>query len=185
MNIELIAVFVVIAIVIAISNKKKKKKPDKKSAQEAQTQKRIVIENRSTTEKSDHGIYTGKIPVVVEKDGEKTEGVLELQKQGLRIYDASGNIMLDVTSRLTKYLGTLSIGTTDGSYTDSRLQEGEFWYATLKLNEYKNCYRIDPETSEAINFLPVITRDGNTIKWNYTESDSDFRTGLTIIYGVY
>ena len=182
MSAELIAVLIVIVAIVAISSKKKKK-PDKNPAQE--TQNDAVVEKRSIAEKADHEIYTGKFPVLVEKDGERKEGVLELQKQGLRIYDASGNIMLDATSRLTKYLGTLSIGTTDGSYIDSRLQEGEFWYATLKLNEYKNCYRIDPETSEAINFLPVITRDGNTIEWNYSDSDSDFRTGLTIIYGVY
>lgn len=181
MSIDLIAILVVIVAVIAMSCKKEKK-PDKNPAQKTQKQ---VVEKSSTTEKTDHERYTGEFPVTIEKDGEQKEGVLELQKQGLRIYDASGTVMLDATSRLTKYLGTLSIGTTDGSYTDSRLQEGEFWYATLKLNEYKNCYRIDPETSEAINFLPVITRDGNTIKWNYTDSDSDFRTGLTIIYGVY
>lgn len=181
MSIELIAILVVIVAVITMSCKKEKK-PDKNPAQKTQKQ---VIKKSSTTEKTDYERYTGEFPVTIEKDGEQKEGVLELQKQGLRIYDASGNIMLDATSRLTKYLGTLSIGKTDGSYTDSRLQEGEFWYATLKLNEYKNCYRIDPETSEFINFLPVITRDGNTIKWKYTDSDSDFRTGLTIIYGVY
>lgn len=129
MSIELIAVLIVLVAIVAINSKKKK--PDKKPAKE--TQDTVVVEEHSTTEKADHEIYTGKFPVVVEKDGEKTEGVLEMQKQGLRIYDANGNIMLDATSRLTKYIGTLSIGTTDGSYTDDRLQDGEFWYMTLKL----------------------------------------------------
>ena len=90
--------------------------------------------------------------------------------------------MLDVTSRLTKYLGTLSIGTTDGSYTDDRLREGDFWYMTLKLNDYKKCYGM---TNKFTEFLPEITREGNTIKWTYTESDATYRTGLTIMYGVY
>lgn len=185
MSIELIAVLIVIVTIVAISSHTKKKpgkQTDKPQERPEPVKPAPVIPDspEKTEEKPPE-----KIPVTIEKDDQTQKGVLELQKQGLRIYDVNGNIMLDATSRLTKYLGTLSIGTTDGYYTDSRLQEGEFWYATLKLNEYKNCYRIDPETSEFINFLPVITRDGNTIRWNYTDSDSDFRTGLTIIYGVY
>lgn len=120
--------------------------------------------------------------MTIVKDGQKQEGVMELQKQGLRIYDKDGNIMLDATSRLTKYLGTLSIGTTDGSYTDERLGEGDFWYVTLKLNDYKKCYGMKNKFTE---FLPEITREGTTIKWTYTESDTTYRTGLTIMYGVY
>lgn len=178
MSIELIAVLIVLVTIVAINSKKKE--PDKKPAKE--TQNNIVIEEHSTAEKAEHKIYTGNFPVVVEKGGKKTEGVLELQKQGLRIYDASGNIMLDATTRLTKYIGTLSIGTSDGSYTDDRLQDGEFWYMTLKLNDYKKCYGMTKKFTE---FLPKITREGNTIKWTYTESDATYRTGLTIMYGVY
>lgn len=178
MSIELIAVLIVIVAIVAISSKKKK--PDKKPANE--TRDTVVVKEHSTTEKIDHDIYTGKFPVVVEKDGEKTEGVLEMQKQGLRIYDSSGNIMLDATTRLTKYIGTLSIGTSDGSYTDDRLQDGEFWYMTLKLNDYKKCYGMTEKFTE---FLPEITRQGNTITWKYTNQDTTYRTGLTIMYGVY
>lgn len=179
MSIELIAVIIVIVAIVAISSKKKKK-PDKKPARKIQDT--VVVEKHSNTEKTDHEIYTGKFPVVVEKGGKRTEGVLEMQKQGLRIYDANGNIMLDATTRFTKYIGTLSIGTSDGSYTDDRLQDGEFWYMTLKLNDYKKCYGM---TNKFTEFLPKITREGNTIKWTYTESDATYRTGLTIMYGVY
>ena len=178
MSIELIAVLIVLVAIVAINSKKKK--PDKKPARKIQDT--VVVEKRSTTEKADHEIYTGKFPVVIEKNGKKTEGVLEMQKQGLRIYDASGNVMLDATTRLTKYIGTLSIGTTDGSYTDERLQDGEFWYMTLKLNDYKKCYGM---TNKFTEFLPEITREGNTIKWTYKESNTTYRTGLTIMYGVY
>ena len=120
--------------------------------------------------------------MTIEKDGQTQKGVLELQKQGLRIYDVNGNIMLDATSRLTKYLGTLSIGTTDGSYTDNRLQEGEFWWVTLRLNDYKKCYGMKNQFTE---FLPEITRQGTVITWKYTNQDTTYRTGLTIMYGVY
>lgn len=182
MSAELIAVLIVIVAIVAISSKKKKK-PDKqtdKPQDKPEPVKPAPVVHDSpdkTEEKSPE-----KIPVTIEKDGQTQKGVLELQKQGLRIYDVNGNIMLDATSRLTKYLGTLSIGTADGSYTDDRLQEGDFWYVTLKLNDYKKCYGM---TNKFTEFLPEITREGNTIKWTYTESNATYRTGLTIVYGVY
>lgn len=182
MNIGLIAVIIVIVAIVAISSKKKKK-PDKQTDKpqdksEPVNPAPVIPDSPENTEEKP----PEKIPVTIEKDGQMQKGVLELQKQGLRIYDKNGNIMLDATSRLTKYLGTLSIGTTDGSYTDERLREGDFWYVTLKLNDYKKCYGMKNKFTE---FLPKITREGNTIKWTYTESDATYRTGLTIMYGVY
>lgn len=182
MNIGLIAVIIVIVAIVAISSKKKKK-PDKQTEyiQDKPEPVRPAPVIPDSPEKTEEKSLE-KIPVTIVKDGQKQDGVMELQKQGLRIYDKDGNIMLDATSRLTKYLGTLSIGTTDGSYTDDRLGEGDFWYVTLKLNDYKKCYGMKNKFTE---FLPEITRAGNTIKWTYTESDATYRTGLTIMYGVY
>lgn len=183
MSAELIAILVVIVAIIAIAGKKKKKKPAKTSTQPAQD--KVVTETQTSTTGSvitPHEIFTGEMPVIINSNGEQKEGVMNLQKQGLRIYDKDGNILLDATSRLTKYLGMLSIGTTDGSYTDDRLQEGEFWFATFKLNDYKKCYGMTEKFTE---FLPEITRQGNTITWKYTNQDTTYRTGLTIMYGVY
>ena len=182
MSIELIAALIVIVAIVAISSKKKKK-PDKQTDKpqdkpEPVKPAPVVPDSPDKTEEK----APEKIPVTIEKGGQTQKGVLELQKQGLRIYDKDGNIILDATSRLTKYLGTLSIGTTNGSYTDDRLREGDFWYMTLKLNDYKKCYGM---TNKFTEFLPEITREGNTIKWTYTESDATYRTGLTIMYGVY
>lgn len=182
MSIELIAILVVIVTIVAISSKKKKK-PDKQTNKpqdklEPVKPAPVVPDSLEKTKEKP----PEKIPVTIEKDGQTQKGVLELQKQGLRIYDANGNIMLDATTRLTKYIGTLSIGTSDGSYTDDRLQDGEFWHMTLKLNDYKKCYGM---TNKFTEFLPEITREGNTIKWTYKESDTTYRTGLTIMYGVY
>lgn len=182
MSIELIAVLIVIVAIVAISSKKKKK-PDKQTDKpqdkpEPVKPAPVIPDNPEKTEEKP----PEKIPVTIEKDGQTQKGVLELQKQGLRIYDVNGNIMLDATSRLTKYLGTLSIGTTDGSYTDNRLQEGEFWWVTLRLNDYKKCYGMKNQFTE---FLPEITRQGTVITWKYTNQDTTYRTGLTIMYGVY
>lgn len=182
MSIELIAVIIVIVAIVTISSRKKKK-PDKQTDKpqdkpEPVNPAPVIPDSQEKAEEKP----PAKIPVTIEKDGQTREGVMELQKQGLRIYDKDGNIMLDATSRLTKYLGTLSIGTTNGSYTDERLREGDFWYVTLKLNDYKKCYGMKNKFTE---FLPEITREGNTIKWTYTENDATYRTGLTIMYGVY
>lgn len=182
MSIELIAILVVIVAIVAISSKKKKK-PDKQTDKpqdkpEPVKPAPVVPDSPEKTEEKP----PEKIPVTIEKDGQTQKGVLELQKQGLRIYDKDGNIMLDATSRLTKYLGTLSIGTTNGSYTDDRLGEGDFWYMTLKLNDYKKCYGMKNQFTE---FLPEITRQGTVITWKYTNQDTTYRTGLTIMYGVY
>lgn len=182
MSIELIAILVVIVTVVAISSKKKKK-PDKQTDKphdkpEPVKPAPVIPDSPEKTEEQP----PEKISVTIVEDGQTQEGVMELQKQGLRIYDSNGNIMLDATSRFTKYLGTLSIGTTDGSYADDRLREGDFWYVTLKLNDYKKCYGMKNKFTE---FLPKITREGNTVKWTYTESDATYRTGLTIMYGVY
>lgn len=182
MSIELIAILIVIVTIVAISSHTKKK-PDKQTNKPQEKPEPVkpapVIPDspEKTEEKPPE-----KIPVTIEKDGHTQEGVLEVQKQGLRIYDKDGNIMLDATSRLTKYLGTLSIGTTDGSYTDNRLQEGEFWWVTLRLNDYKKCYGMKNQFTE---FLPEITRQGTVITWKYTNQDTTYRTGLTIMYGVY
>lgn len=182
MSIELIAILIVIVTIVAISSHTKKK-PDKQTNKPQEKPEPVkpapVIPDspEKTEEKPPE-----KIPVTIKKDSKTQKGVMELQKQGLRVYDKDGNIMLDATSRLTKYLGTLSIGTTDGSYIDDRLGEGDFWYMTLKLNDYKKCYGM---TNKFTEFLPKITREGNTIKWTYTESDATYRTGLTIMYGVY
>lgn len=81
MSIELIAILVVIVAVIAISNRKKKK-PDKNPAQE--TQNDAVVEKRSIAEKADHEIYTGKFPVLVEKDGERKEGGVGIAETGTK-----------------------------------------------------------------------------------------------------
>ena len=182
MSIELIAILVVIVTVVAISSKKKKK-PDKQTDKphdkpEPVKPAPVIPDSPEKTEEQP----LEKIPVTIVEDGQTQEGVMELQKQGLRIYDSNGNIMLDATSRLTKYLGTLSIGTTDGSYTDNRLQEGEFWWVTLRLNDYKKCYGMKNQFTE---FLPEITRQGTVITWKYTNQDTTYRTGLTIMYGVY
>lgn len=182
MSAELIAVLIVIVSIVAISSKKKKK-PDKQTDKPQEIPEPVkpapvIPDSPEKTEEQP----PEKIPVTIVKDGQTQEGVMELQKQGLRIYDSNGNIMLDATSRLTKYLGTLSIGTTDGSYTDDRLQEGEFWWVTLRLNDYKKCYGMKSQFTE---FLPEITRQGTVITWKYTNQDTTYRTGLTIMYGVY
>lgn len=48
--------------------------------------------------------------------------------QGLQVFDASGVIVLDVTDRLTRVLGSFYTGTANGSIVDNNLSTGIPWY---------------------------------------------------------
>jgi hypothetical protein len=89
--------------------------------------------------------------------------------QGLQVYDASSNLILDVTDSLGTVLGTVSTGTTSGSVTDANFANGTPFWAHLPL---------------ATNYLslpPDITFSGTTLTWTFTGGG----TSSTIIYGVY
>nr|WP_092069553.1 hypothetical protein [Dendrosporobacter quercicolus]NSL47514.1 hypothetical protein [Dendrosporobacter quercicolus DSM 1736]SDL92505.1 hypothetical protein SAMN04488502_1011194 [Dendrosporobacter quercicolus] len=94
---------------------------------------------------------------------------------GLQIWDANGNLTLDVTDRLTRVLGTFSTGTTDGSHTDAALAFGTPWiHATSSY----------PYNSYACQY----TVSGTTISWTFIEGspfNQDGKRPEYVIYGVY
>ena len=105
-------------------------------------------------------------------------------KNGLQIFNENGELVLDLTTHLTKILGTVDIPKTNGGLTDARIAGGTLWFTVAKLNDYKACYGMNAYNKET--FLPKITQEGNDIVWKYKDGDSGkFRTGLTLIYGVF
>ena len=105
-------------------------------------------------------------------------------KNGLQIFDENGELVLDLTTHLTKILGTINIPKTNGRLTDARIAGGTLWFTVAKLNDYKACYGMTAYNKET--FLPKITQEGNDIVWSYKDGESGkFRTGLTLIYGVF
>lgn len=105
-------------------------------------------------------------------------------KNGLQIFDENGELVLDLTTHLTKILGTADIPKTNGRLTDARIAGGTLWYTVARLDGYKACYGMNAYDKET--FLPKITQEGNDIVWSYKDGESGkFRTGLTLIYGVF
>lgn len=117
-------------------------------------------------------------------DGDMRRKGFMTTKNGLQIFDENGELVLDLTTHLTKILGTIDIPKTNGRISDVRIAGGTLWYTVARLDDYKACYGMNAYNKET--FLPKITQEGNDIVWNYKDGESGkFRAGLTLIYGVF
>lgn len=89
--------------------------------------------------------------------------------QGLQIFDASGNVILDTNVKAGRVLGTATVAaSTAGSVTNAGLTTGTpFWIYQASTTSY-------------FARAPTISVSGSTLSW---AADSD-RAGL-IVYGVY
>nr|DAE53983.1 MAG TPA: hypothetical protein [Bacteriophage sp.] len=115
------------------------------------------------------------------QDGARTEGTLKMT-QGLQVYDANGNIILDVTDRITKYLGAILINQTDGSITDARVNEGDLWYLYL----YARSHQSGMTNGTYYNYGPTLTKGDGVINYAYPSSaSSNEKMTVYVLYGVY
>ncbi|SFM09004.1 hypothetical protein [Pelosinus propionicus] len=92
--------------------------------------------------------------------------------QGLQCWDANGNLILDVTDRLTRVLGQFETGTTSGSITDNSLTTGTPW-----MISHRKPTAIADHKAQC-----VVTFSGKVLSWS-------FGTGVAIshkiTYGVF
>lgn len=97
--------------------------------------------------------------------------------QGLQVWGEDGSLVVDVTSRLTKILGSVNTGTSSGSISLSNLPiSGEIWYFSIgNFSSVPNPYAMPPK----------ITLSGTTLSW-YVESGipNYLKAPATIFYGV-
>jgi len=94
--------------------------------------------------------------------------------QGLQIWDALGNSVIDTTTRLGRYLGATSTGTINNSITDIRFSTGvPFWFINSKgtIAEY--------------NIAPSVTFTNNILSWDWGTLPLKYRIDSILIYGVY
>ncbi len=90
------------------------------------------------------------------------------------LYNADGTLQINLASRLTKFLGSLTINlNAAGSIVDSRLLEGTGWYACLNT-----------DTNFRDNITPSVSFSGNTMSWSQGSYGAGYYPG-TLIYGVY
>lgn len=93
--------------------------------------------------------------------------------QGLQIFDASGNCLLDITDRLTRVLGEVTTGAASGSITNAALTTGTPWY--LGANT-------DGSICSSGEANIVVSFSGSTMSWSY---GSGTAVNKSILYGVY
>lgn len=98
--------------------------------------------------------------------------------QGLQCFDANGNLILDVTDRLTRILGEVNTGTTSGSMVDNNFLSGSpFYLVQTTLTDFKR------------TAVPIsVSISGNTLSWSFVHSYRGASYQLVpyiIVYGVY
>lgn len=95
--------------------------------------------------------------------------------QGLQFFDSGGNLVLDITHRVLKFLGqATTTGGVDGSVTDSNFTAFTGttpWFAILAGSITTNAADV-----------PKIGVSGNVLSWEYAPDGTE---AVTIIYGVY
>lgn len=131
-----------------------------------------------------HTEITVKVPIeskgCIVKDGIKKEVTIRYMPQGLQVFDENGVCVLDITSRLCKYIGKFDTSFSDGSIIDEQLNGAELWYIVLRLsydaNNWKSGYGDD---------IPVISSAGNILQWKYRNEDFHNKIRVQGIYGVY
>lgn len=104
---------------------------------------------------------------------------------GLQVFNSSGKIILDISDRIGRFLGSFSPGgAVSGNINDSRLTSGIPFYIVIPGRGYSNvpCY---------------VSFSGSSLSWYYDKSKypdlssyGDYTTGVIspsdmVYYGVY
>jgi len=91
---------------------------------------------------------------------------------GMQVFDASGNLMIDVTTRLSRVIGTTTIGAgSTSSIAVPASGTGIVWYAVYG--------------SGGNRYSPVISVSGDTISWSPRSGFPGGAVDVTILYGRY
>lgn len=81
---------------------------------------------------------------------------------GLQIWDASGNLRLDATTRAGRIINIQAVSG-NGSFSDSRIGAGSGFGVFIPLTT--------PVTYAGVNgYPPVVSVSGSTVTWTYTQS---------------
>lgn len=89
---------------------------------------------------------------------------------GLQVFDASGNLVTNITDRIGRVLGTIETGTSNGSVT------GVSGFSTG--TPFKMCVTL----SGLGYYMPTVTISGTTLSWTFP---SGGQSECIIVYGVY
>lgn len=84
---------------------------------------------------------------------------------GMKVWDATGNVMMTEADRITRVLGIVSTTSSSGSLTDARFADGQPWFA-VQAPSYDAAGK-------------MVTFSGTTMSW----ASSSF--SANIVYGIY
>jgi len=100
---------------------------------------------------------------------------------GLLVWDSSGNLVVDITSRLSRFVGAYVFPSpaANGSVTDAGLLQGTPWFSFAPTAIWGY---INMDVSR-----PVFSISGDTISWSYSApfSSENMKITGTLYYGVY
>lgn len=92
---------------------------------------------------------------------------------GLRQWDANGNLILDISDRITRYVGQFNTGTSNGSF-NTGLTEGSIWFSKIFFTD-----------AGRLGASADVFVSGNTITWNFDAVLNGYQQNCLILYGVY
>lgn len=101
-------------------------------------------------------------------------------QQGLQTFTEDGSIMLDVSSRMQKYLGVINCSENEnfGTVQNPYLEEGDLWYLILP-NSYPT---LTLEGNKQFTYsVPTVTKSGDKLQWAFSQN----HIGCRILYGVF
>lgn len=106
------------------------------------------------------------------------------QKQGIRIRNASGGLVMDSTVRNGRFLGNIPVTFVNGSFTDARIGEGNPWWF-VQPGSQATFGNGGNNTQSTVH--PTITFTANTVVWTWTGNPAASlrRIDGQYIYGVY
>jgi hypothetical protein len=92
--------------------------------------------------------------------------------QGAQVFDAAGNLLIDVNTRLTRFVGRVTIvADSTGSITVPGAANGTIWWQVYY-----------PGTGY---YSPSISASGTTLSWAPNTIFPGTHTDVVVLYGVY
>ena len=92
---------------------------------------------------------------------------------GIKVWDASGNTVMDSSTRLGRILGTTTTGTSNGSISNSAFSQGSPFYTVYTIG------------GSGYDVQPYVYVSGTSLVWYWDTSGASYNASCLIIYGVY
>lgn len=97
---------------------------------------------------------------------------------GLQLWDASGRLVLDGSTRCGRIKDMVYVNGSDGA-VGANLSDGTPWWSFMPEFLFKHISMNAP--------VPIIDIDANGVRWRYSTTSDGYRTPVQgwLVYGVY